>query len=98
MASHHILRPATLADIAPVARLLREVAFKPRSEAGWRWLFRDNPALRDRHSPPEMGWVLEGSAGAIDGYVGNVRLDYASDGKPLRANLSGENYYRSDFA
>ena len=91
--SRHTLRPATLADVESVAGLLREVAFKPRSEAGWRWLFQENPALRDRNPQPEMGWVLEGD-GAIDGYVGNVHLDYVLDGKPLRVATDHSYYVR----
>ena len=93
--SRHALRPATLADVERVAALLREVAFKPRSEAGWRWLFQENPAVRRRDPPPEMGWVLDRD-GAIDGYVGNVHLDYVLDGKPLRVATDNSYYVRSD--
>lgn len=91
--SRHTLRPATLADVEPVAVLLREVAFKPRSEAGWRWLFRDNPAVRRQDPAPEMGWVLERD-GEINGYVGNVHLDYVLDGEPLRVATDNSYYVR----
>lgn len=91
--ARHAVRPATLADVEPVARLLREVAFKARSAAGWRWLFLENPAVRGQHPPPAMGWVLERD-GAIDGYVGNVHLNYVLDGRPLRVATDNSYYVR----
>jgi hypothetical protein len=92
-AVQHTLRAATYADVEPVATLLREVCFKARSEAGWRWLFEDNPAHRRREAKPEMGWVLERD-GVVQGYLGNVHLDYVLDGKPLRAATCTSYYVR----
>jgi len=91
--TRYTLRPTTLADVESVNALLREVAFKPRSKAGWRWLFLDNPASRRQASPPAMGWVLE-RGGALHGYVGNVHLDYVLDGKPVRAATCTSDYVR----
>jgi hypothetical protein len=89
----HTLRAATFDDVEPVAELLREVAFKARSEAGWRWLFRDNPVHRRQDPPPQMGWVLE-REGTLQGYLGNVHLEYVLDGKPLRAATCTSYYVR----
>jgi hypothetical protein len=94
-AVRYTLRPATFADVAPVAALLREAKFKARSEAGWRWLFHDNPAHRRQDPPPPMGWVLDRD-GALDGYLGNVHLDYVLDGKPVRAATCTSYYVRPE--
>lgn len=75
-----ILRPATLADRPAICVLLGEVGFPGRSEAGWRWLFEENPT--HQRLRPEVGWVLEDAAG-IQGYLGNLLLDYQLDGRPV---------------
>lgn len=92
-AARHQLRAATLADVEPVAALVREAGFKPRSEAGWRWLFQDNPNHRRDDPPPAIGWVLE-RGGAVDGYLGNVPLAYVLDGRPVRVATCTSYYVR----
>jgi hypothetical protein len=89
----HRLRPVTFADVDAVAGLLREVRFKARSRAGWRWLFEENPAHRRQDPPPPMGWVLERD-GDLHGYLGNVHLDYLLDGAPVRAATCTSYYVR----
>ncbi len=76
------LRAAGLADREACVRLLRTVGFKAPSEAGWRWLFEDNPAHQRHH--PVAGWLLE-DEGGVQGYLGNILLDYQLDGRPLLA-------------
>ena len=87
MSSRYAVRPATFADVEAVAVLQRESEAKVRSEAGWRWLFRDNPVLRHRDPASPSGWVLE-REGAVHGYLGSVAVDYVLDGRPLRAAAS----------
>lgn len=76
------LRAVGIADREACGRLLREVGFKAPSEAGWRWLFEENPAHR-RHRPV-AGWLLEDERG-VQGYLGNILLDYQLDGRPILA-------------
>ena len=89
----YALRPATLGDVGQVAELMREVGFRTPSEAGWRWLYQDNPARNRRHPLPEIGWVLERD-GAVHGFLGNVHLDYVLDGAPLRVATDTSYYVR----
>ena len=93
--SRHTLRLATSDDVEPVAALMREAGFKARSSAGWRWLFVDNPA-HQRPEPPPMGWVLEGSDGQLQGYLGNILLRYVLDGQPLSAATCTSYYVRPE--
>ena len=78
------VRAATIDDVAAVGALQRSVGFKAHSEAGWRWLFTENPALASYASRPAQGWVLEGEHGVV-GYLGNIPQAYVLDGQPLRA-------------
>lgn len=56
-------------------------------------MFEENPAHRRQDPPPEMGWVLERD-GELHGYLGNVHLDYALDGAPVRAATCTSYYVR----
>jgi hypothetical protein len=79
------LREARLSDRVALAGMLRGAGFRARSEAGWRWLFEQNPANARQRRPPPAGWVLEGEGGRLLGYLGNILLDYTLDGQPVRA-------------
>src|SRR5687768_10178779 len=89
----HRLRPVTFDDVDAIAALLGEARFKARSHAGWRWLFEQIPAHRRRDPAPAMGWALERD-GALQGYLGNVHLDYVLDGAPVRAATCTSYYVR----
>lgn len=91
------LRVAQLSDAAPVAALLKRESpgLKARSEDAWRWLSEENPAHSAHHPAPPLGWVLE-RGDDICGYLGNIRLDYVLDGKPVAAATCTSYYVRPD--
>ena len=70
-------------DLSAVDALMAEAGFKRRSAAARAWLAAptDHPAADAARAAP-AGWVLEGEHG-IDGYLGNIILPYALDGRPV---------------
>lgn len=74
------VRPFRLSDHAEVARLHREVGWRPRSAEGWRWL-EANPARRDHPAP--CGWVVADGQDRAVACVGNLVQRFRLDGRDL---------------
>lgn len=83
----HTQRPATLDDLPQINRLLDRVWFSPRSPAGFKWLFADNPG----QSGLPGGWVVENPDGQICAYLGNF-VQRAWQNGTLRLIASGHTF------
>lgn len=75
MPSKAFIRPAEATDYAAIQNLLQRAVWPVRSEAGWRWAFKQSPSRQwlDQQlpSPSQIGWVIE-DKGEIAGYLGNL--------------------------
>jgi hypothetical protein len=78
------VRPASMADHAAVQALMIEAGWPPRSLAGWRWAFQDNPARNDVLPDAPIGWVVADGT-RIGGYLGNIHQRYWQNGRPVLA-------------
>ncbi len=77
------LREARLSDFEKVCALNTRLGLGPDSEANWKHLWLDNPALGAGESPV-IGWVLE-AAHAIVGFMGSIRTLHEYQGQTLVA-------------
>ena len=77
------VREATLADRSAVSELLSRIGWPTRSDAGWKWLFQDNPSRRSHAADAPIGWVIE-SNGELHGYLANIHVDYLMSGEKIR--------------
>ncbi len=75
------IRYATLKDVGDINHLLDLAWFTQHSEAGWKWLFEDNPAQGE--IPP--GIVCIGKDGEINGFVGSCIKRFSRNGETLTA-------------
>ena len=91
-AARPVVRPFAADDLAGVCEMIVEEAGYTRSPCGWQWLLRENPA-RPPGDPHPTGWVVEAD-GAIDGYLGNILVDYAVGGRRIKAAASSAYFVR----
>ncbi|ACT59655.1 hypothetical protein [Hirschia baltica] len=75
------IRFATLKDTGEINHLLGLAWFTQHSEAGWKWLFEDNPAQGE--IPP--GIVSIGKDGDLNGFVGCCIKRFSQNGETLTA-------------
>lgn len=67
------LRAAEFSDFENVAQLGRRLGQGSDSEANWKRLWLDNPAVQSGRVVARIGWVLE-SGGAVVGFFGTIPL------------------------
>ncbi len=78
------VRPVVPDDYEAVTVLCRRHGLPARSREGWDHLWSGNPALAGRDRSWVRGWVLE-HGNEVVGYIGNVPLHYAFQGRTLLA-------------
>jgi hypothetical protein len=78
------LRETSFSDHEQIARLTLKHGVNSKSFDEWRHVWANNPEYRRQPRWP-MGWVLEGSDGAVVGTLGNVPLAYEFEGQRLVA-------------
>lgn len=76
------LRPLTEGDHAAVQALMHRTGWPQRSQAGWLWALRDNPARLALGADTPLGWVLSDGSRLL-GYLGNLPQQYVCDGQWL---------------
>ena len=98
------LRDARLDDAQAVTEFLRDMGLvmppnDAASERHWRYLWKDNPALKAHAPDPALGWLLE-AEGRVVGFFGNVPQVSWFGGRPVRVSSARawavERDYRSE--
>lgn len=76
------IRLAALADYAEITAMCARngLGIKPREE--WEHLWTGNPVYQKFPGWP-IGWVVENAAGGIVGFLGNIPVSYAFQGRPI---------------
>ena len=91
------LREARFSDFQQVCSLNMRLGLGPDSEANWKHLWLENPAVREGESPV-IGWVLEGASGIV-GFMGSIPMLHEYQGQTLVAaatcRLAVEAAYRA---
>lgn len=80
-----VVRPARPDDYAGVETLRRRYEMRPRSREEWQHAHAGSPAAKACEGHNRFGWVVEAPDGAVGGFLGNLLLAYALDGRPLVA-------------
>src|SRR5262249_424083 len=78
-------RAARFEDYDGIAGLQARNGLTTRTYSAWSALWTENPTAINSESRFPLGWVLEDSDGQIRGYLGNVPLAYAFQGRLIRA-------------
>ena len=79
------MRVARFEDYGGIAELQSRNGLTARSYDEWSGLWTDNPAYGRGDDQLPIGWILEGSAGEVGGYLGNLPLMYELGGREVLA-------------
>lgn len=82
------LRDAEISDYAEITALEARHGLETKRFDEWKHLWLDNPAYTEYADRLPIGWVLEGEARTVTGYLGNIPLFYEFEGQRLLASVA----------
>jgi hypothetical protein len=79
------IREVEEGDVEAVGSLLQAEGWGAPTASDWRWMWEENPAIRQRRLP--RGWVLVDGE-AVVGFLGNMLQEYQFGDRPVVAAIA----------